>query len=87
MIGGHPPPVPQRLPGTLVKAPADAELHRRHQGPLDDLVQREAQYLDHEEGLHDGHHGEHHAQQKHRQREAGAGVEELPQLVQLRLLA
>ena len=70
-----------------MEAPPNAELHRGHQHPLGNLIQWEARYLQREEGLHDGHHGEDHAQKEHWQREAGAGEEELPQLVQLCSLA
>ena len=72
------PPVPQRLPGALVEAPANVELHRRHQHPLDDLIHGEAKDLGQQERPHGRHHGEHHAEEEDRERQAGGRVEQPP---------
>ena len=81
------PPVPERLPGALVEAPADVELHRRHQHPLDELIHREAEDLGQQQRAHGWHHGEHHAEEEDGERQAGGRVEQPAQLLQLRLLA
>lgn len=79
----HPPAVPEGLPSTGMEAPAYPELHRGGQCPLEQLIQWEAQQVGLEEGLTAWHHGQHHCQHEHREREGTAVAQQALPVLQL----
>lgn len=78
------PAIPDCTPCSNVESPANHELHRSAEGPLDDLIQGEADNLRVQDWPHGRHHWEDHRSQKDRDGQACAGQEELPQMHNLR---
>lgn len=73
---GASPPILEGLPGPGMKPPADPELHGGGAAPLEQLIQREAQQLQPEEGFTAGHHGQHHGQHEDGQGEGTAQAQQ-----------
>ena len=77
------PAIPQCFPSTSVEAPANPELHRTGQGPLEQLIQWEAQQVGLEEGFAPRHHRQHHCQHENRESEGTAVAQQAPPVLQL----
>jgi hypothetical protein len=68
------------MPGAPVEAPTDDELHRRAEGPFDELIKWKAEDLGIQHWLHDRHRGEDHGDKEDGDCQAQAGEEQLSQL-------
>ena len=66
-----------------MEAPANPELHRGGQSPLEQLIQWEAQQVGFEEGVTPRHHGQHHRQHENRESEGAAVAQQPPPVLQL----
>ena len=66
-----------------MEAPANPELHRGGQSPLQQLIQWEAQQVGLEEGFAPRHHGQHHCQREDRESEGTAVTQQPLPILQL----